>query len=347
MNSLRRNKITLFGTGLLVLVISLEAQNKTGQTYAGISNLYCFTNGKIEKITGKRRATLSPKVIRAWKLGNLGFTYAQYCGLAQINPMAVGDIQFHNKTELSDQAQSILNRLAKGDQEKNVLQKETLAALHFAELADRMHYSDRCEKQFASKAGIGPLGRVVKETLSHNAAKDLITHNISFGGACPGYREMTTEQRKNLWVFVMMSMSHYESSCQDQASNQGPNGTAAGLLQLHDESENLYASWDPDLNCDVGAARNSRQTLKCGLTMLGNQLYKGSRFFDEGSHWQVLRQVQKPGSQAHQIRYALAQIPDCQANAFYLDIDLERTTGRTMGVQNWNSQRSIELTLLH
>jgi hypothetical protein len=307
-------------------------------------------------MTGKKRSTLSPKVIRAWKLGNLNFTYAQYCGLAQLNPLSIGDARFHGLAELNNDIKSKVQTetmpragqesLASTTPEFGVLLKESLAAKEFANLADRMQYASRCEKQFVSQNGFGPLGKVVKDALSKNSAKDLINYDRSFGGACPGYREMNGEQRKNLWVFVMMSMAHYESSCQHQVINQGPYGTAAGLLQLHEESEDLYVSWDPDLNCDKGAARNPRKSLQCGLTMIGNQFYKGASFFDDSSHWQVLRNVNKPGTQAFQIRYALSQIPDCKANPFFLDVDLQARSNHKMEVHNHKSFPSVDIAML-
>lgn len=356
MKKLKTKRLGLHVLGSIIVLTSIKAQNQTGKYYAGIASLYCFNNGKIERMTGKKRSTLSPKVIRAWKLGNLSFTYAKYCGIAQLNPQAIGDARFHDLAELNSEIKKTIqdntslaengDRPASLKSEFGVLLNENLAAQEFASLADRMKYASRCEKQFVSQKGFGPLGKIVKETLSENSAKHLINYDRSFGGACPGYREMNGEQRKNLWVFVMMSMAHFESSCQNQVINQGPYGTASGLLQLHEESENLYVSWDPDLNCDKGASRSPRKSLQCGLTMIGNQFYKGAPFFDDSSHWQVLRNVNKPGTQAHQIRYALSQIPDCKASPFFLDVDLSSRTNRKMEVQNRKSYHSMDIAML-
>ncbi len=356
MKKLKTKKIGLKVLSSIIVLTSIKAHNQTGKQYAGIASLYCFSNGKIERMTGKKRSTLSPKVIRAWKLGNLNFTYAQYCGLAQLNPLSIGDARFHNLTELNIDIKNKLQNesiaqvsdenLAPSTMDYGVLLKESLAAKKFANLADRMQYASRCEKQFVSQNGFGPMGKVVKEALSKNSAKDLINYDRSFGGACPGYREMNGEQRKNLWVFVIMSMAHYESSCKHQVSNQGPYGTAAGILQLHEESEDRYVSWDPDLNCGKGAARNPKKSIQCGLTMIGNQFYKGASFFDDSSHWQVLRNVNKPGTQAYQIRYALSQIPDCKANPFFLEVKLDARSNRKMEVHNYNAIPSVDIAML-
>ncbi len=345
-NKIRGIRIGSSLIGALFLLTSLKAHNQTSNVYAGISSLYCFNSGKIERMTGKKRSTLSPKVIKAWKMGNLGFTYSKYCGLAQINPMAIGEARWHSIKELSDEAGLVLAQLQSPVETGPVLVSEKRAAKQFGELASRMNYAAGCGKKFASDSSFGPMGRVVKEALSKNSAKELLNHDISFGGACPGYIEMTGEQRKNLWVFVMMSMSHFESSCQQQVSNVGPYGTAAGLLQLHEESEHLYVNWDPDLNCDKGAARNAASNLKCALTMIGNQLFKGVPFFNDRSHWQVLRNVEKPGSQAYHIRYAISQIPDCKANPFYIDVNLRRLPSSNAEVFNHKTPINAELAML-
>lgn len=328
------------------LLTSITAHNKTESTFAGLTSLYCFSNSKIEKMTGKHRSTLSPKVIKAWKLGNLSFTYARYCGLAKINPMAIGDAKFHDRDTLNNEIQrTVSERLENQELADGVLDREVLAARFLAQLSTRMGYASRCEDKFVSSKGLGPLGKSVKEALSKNSAAGLLSHDISFGGACPGYREMKAEARRNLWVFVMMSMSHFESSCRDQVLNQGPYGEAVGLLQLHSESEDVYVSWDPDQNCDKGSSRNARKSLNCGLTMISNRLNQGAPFFDDGSHWQVLRNVNKPGTQAFQIRYALSQIPDCKANPLYLHVDLRAGQTRKNEVYNYQLIRSRELAM--
>jgi hypothetical protein len=131
---------------------------------------------------------------------------------------------------------------------------------------------------------------------------------------------MDEDQRKNLWVFLMMSMSNYESSCKETVFNEGPNGIASGLLQLHHESEDLYAKWDTDMNCDKGASMSARQSLKCGLTMLTRQVDQKKDFFSDQSHWQVLRYSKKPGTEAFQIRYAMSQIKECKADPVAMNL---------------------------
>ncbi len=355
------NKIIYITVLSSVLLTSSKSQNEifvqsSSDQITSILNSTCYTNDKIEFITGKKRSLISPKVVKAWKQGNLNFTYNHSCDLARLRSSlkhrAYSNEIISNKKSLYKKIQITLREKLSEDgdgkgtskswemfnkENDPVLSRESTAANVFSEIAERMHYASRCEHHFIAKAKqeFGSLGKTVKTTLSSQAVKDLLNHNITFGGACPGYIDMNSEQRKNLWVFVMMSMSHYESSCKETALNQGPYGLAAGLLQLHQENEDLYSKWDPDLNCERGVSKSAKKSLKCALTMIGNQIYKGVAFFDDNSHWQVLRKSTIPGSQAYHIKYAISQIPDCKSNPFYFDL----------GSLNYNSkQREVYKT---
>jgi len=342
----------------------------------------CFVNSKIESMTGKKRSLLSPVVVKAWKLGNLNLTFKKTCqmvknfrsGHKEKNTQLKQFIssvrewkRFQWSSSLTDKKQlnnQILlalentktphsghdwadshQELGSSNIRSNSISKEEPNP--FFEIAQRMNYAKRCQSKFVSKNGYGPLARVIKETLSRGMGREVINYDTSFGGACPGYRGMNAEQRKNVWVFVMMSMSHYESSCKEKASNQGPYGLASGLLQLHEDNEDIYAHWDPDLNCDKGASASAKKSLKCALTMIGNQTYKGVPFFNDNSHWQVLRKVDKPGSQAYQIRYAISQIPDCKANPLYFDFALNPSVPSKKEVYRLKPHSVHELALLH
>lgn len=313
-------KISYFALGTWILFTTIDARNETGLKSSNLSKLDCLISKANEKRSNKKRVSSVSNNYKIWRLGNSGFSFDQYCGLDQLNPMAIGEAQFHNKSELNEFAKKFLELL---ESNSRVLTPDERAASELGTLAERMRYASQCQKRFVSKEGFGPLGKVIKETLSKKSTKDLVYNNNSFGGACPGYHDMSLDQRKNIWVFVMMSMSHYESSCNDGVINQGPNGLAAGLLQLHSESEDRYVEWDPDSNCEKGSSQNAKKSLKCGLTMIGNQIYKGAQFFDDRSHWQVLRNSKKPGTQGFQIRYALSQITECKANPLSIEVDLK------------------------
>lgn len=333
--------------GSFIVISSVSAKDSTLNGSKALSSLRCIPAVPGSKKIGSKMYPKISGTIKAWRLGNFGFDYERYCANGNINPMAIGDAQFHNKQELNERAKLALRKpanqsdgdLTNGGGSK-VLASEKGAASHFGSLAVRMRYSPGCEKQFIASSGFGPLGKVVKDALTKSSNIGLLGRDLNFAGACPGYREMGVEQRKNLWVFVMMSMSHFESSCREQVLNTGPNGVAAGLLQLHHDSENLYVKKDPESFCDKGASSDAKKSIRCGLTMIDHQVEKTSDVFDDRSHWQVLRYADRPGTQAYQIRYALSQIPDCKASPVFLEVDLRKPIPAKVDVQFKEAKRS-------
>lgn len=335
--------------GFLILLLPAKIQYQNSLSSLGWSSSViqqnCFTNEKIESITGKKRSVLSPKVVKAWKAGSFSLVYDKSCGLAFDSSPMISDPLWSswlsNKSLVNQKVALMLEKTKVKNKADRKISQE------FSDIAERLNFASRCEQKFVSQDGFGPLGNVVKETLSQGAVKDIIRYDTSFGGACPGYRSMNAEQRKNIWVFIVMSMSHYESSCKEKAMNQGPYGLAAGLLQLHEQNEDLYAKWDPDFNCDKGAAQNPRKSIKCALTMISHQIYRGLPFFNDNSHWQVLRKVDKPGSQAYHIRYAISQISGCKANPLFFDFTFNIESKKKIEVYHSKQTPGFEVALLN
>lgn len=335
---------------LVFLLLLLPAKIQYQKSFSSLSwsssviQQNCFTNEKIESITGKKRSVLSPKVVKAWKAGSFNLIYDKSCGLAfdssSTVPSPLWSSWLSNKTLVNQKVALTLEKT------KPKSKAELQVSRELSDIAERLNFASRCEKKFVSQDGFGPLGKVVKEALSHGAVKDIIRYDTSFGGACPGYRSMNEEQRKNIWVFIVMSMSHYESSCKEKAINKGPYGLASGLLQLHEQNEDLYAKWDPDFNCDKGASQSARKSIKCALTMISHQIYRGVPFFNDNSHWQVLRKVDKPGSQAYHIRYAISQIAGCKANPLFFDFTFNVESKKKIEVHHSQRSPGFEVALL-
>lgn len=369
--------ITLFLTGFVIVFSPIKVQFQKSVSKMNLLSQTvmksCFTNEKIESITGKKRSAISPKVVKAWKLGSLDFMYSKSCGLVlDHKTLILENLLFtwvSDKKKLEERIVSVIPTIkiapvlaqrrvsSVANKNKKEIKKtnfrgrikekpEDQIAREFLDISERMNFASRCEKKFMGLQGFGPLGKAVKETLSRGSTGSILKHNTSFGGACPGYRSMNLEQRKNLWVFIMMSMSHYESSCRESVTNQGPYGIATGLLQLHGGKEDIYAKWDPDFHCDKGISKNGRRSIQCALTMIGEQIYRGVPLFNENSHWQVLRKVDKPGSQAHQIRYAISQISDCKANPLYFDFDFKVEVKKKIEVHNTRQGPGYEIAKL-
>jgi hypothetical protein len=188
-------------------------------------------------------------------------------------------------------------------------------AKKYAKVAQTMKYSERCREEFVSEDGLGEWGKFVKRELASGQFQNLLTNTKAFKNVCPGFRTMSRDERKNLWVFILMSMSHYESSCRPQVEAQGPHGIAKGLLQLHEGAENRYAHWDRDRICKKGDSQNPKESLQCTLSMLDGQVERFNSIFFEGSYWDVLRNVKRPSTHAAKIKTAIQMLPGCGSRA--------------------------------
>lgn len=194
------------------------------------------------------------------------------------------------------------------------LKQKTVKTTHpFAQVAEFMGYAERCEKKFIGEEGFGIFGKFIKKELSLKYNRELLKNSKILAQVCPRYKLLNREAKKNLWVFILMAMSHYESSCRSQAEAQGPNGIAKGLLQLHEGSENKYVHWDNNRICQKGDSNNQKESIQCTLSMLNGQVHRFNSIFYDYSYWDVLRNSEEPGTHASKIRKAIKMLPDCGA----------------------------------
>jgi hypothetical protein len=193
----------------------------------------------------------------------------------------------------------------------------------FAKVAAKMKYASRCNEEFLSHEGLGEWGQFAKQELASGQYSGLLQNDKAFRRFCPGFKTMDQEQRQNVWVFILMSMSHYESSCRPSVSNRGPYGRAKGLLQLHEGSENRYVHWDRDRLCQKGDSRDPKGSIQCTLSMLNGQVEKTKSVFFEYSYWDVLRNVNKPRTHASKIRLALQMLPECKVRSVASSLDFD------------------------
>lgn len=191
-------------------------------------------------------------------------------------------------------------------------------------IAEKMKYAKSCKESFIGSDGLGPLGKVVKSELASGKYNELLQNSKAFRDICPGFSKMKKEDRKNLWVFLLMSMSHYESSCRTQVEAQGPNGTAKGLFQLHDGAENKYSHWDTNQLCRKGDSKNPKESIQCTLSMLNGQVEKFDSIFFNKSYWDVLRNVDKPATQASKIKSAIKMFAGCESRVIASNSSLNK-----------------------
>lgn len=161
----------------------------------------------------------------------------------------------------------------------------TDGALDIEIISDKMNYSDKCEN-FVGDGEVNKWGEVVQKELSKDKYGALLKQGPKdIGLYCPNFSGMNMDERKSLNILILTAMAHYESSCNFREKAPGPNGTAAGLLQLHRGKEGQYSS-----GCRNGDSASAERTLICGLSMLNDQVVaRGERLFSSASYWEVLR----------------------------------------------------------
>lgn len=185
------------------------------------------------------------------------------------------------------------------------MNKITDGAIHIEVISDKMNYAEKCEK-FADDGELNKWGAVINkelnnpkyETMLHDGARDITKY-------CPRYPDMAVPDKKALNVLIITAMAHYESSCNYRVKAPGPNGTAAGLLQLHKGREHRYSS-----GCQKNDSLNAERSLICGLSMLHDQLARGENLFSPRSYWEVLR-PRGSSKRAHLIQSAIRKFPSC------------------------------------
>jgi hypothetical protein len=120
---------------------------------------------------------------------------------------------------------------------------------------------------------------------------------------------LSDEDKKGLWILIISAMTHYESSCIYTGKAKGPNGIAAGLLQLHRGKEARYSR-----GCRNGDSGSAERSLICGISMINDQIEEGRPLFSPNSYWEVLRPTGR-SKKAKKIMAVIGQYPACQIKA--------------------------------
>ncbi|HEY8270398.1 MAG TPA: hypothetical protein VIG33_05875 [Pseudobdellovibrionaceae bacterium] len=200
------------------------------------------------------------------------------------------------------------------------LKESTRGALDIEYIFDKMHYSNKCDS-FAADGEMNKWGNTITNELRRNKGnissseeedtrryKPLLSQGPKdIKKYCTNFQAMTTPEREALYVLILTAMAHYESSCNFREKAPGPNGTAAGLLQLHKGREQKYSS-----GCRRGDSARPERTLICGLSMLNDQIERGENLFSRDSYWEVLR-PQGRSKKAGKIMAAIKKFPACGA----------------------------------
>lgn len=159
------------------------------------------------------------------------------------------------------------------------------AAAQIKAVMDDLKFEGACDK-FADEKGFGPWGHAVIDSLKRGNGEALLSGTNDLRRACPNYDNLGVEERSYVWVNILATMAFKESSCDPTAEIPGirKGRYARGILQLHKDSEHVYAE-----GCNRGDSRSPVKTLRCGISMLNDQIEKSGRLFFEKTYWGVLR----------------------------------------------------------
>jgi hypothetical protein len=181
----------------------------------------------------------------------------------------------------------------------------TDGALDIEIISDKMNYNNKCDN-FAAAGEMNKWGNVIDEEISRPKYSTFLSEGPKdIQKYCPNFSAMDLPEKKALNILILTAMAHYESSCNFREKAPGPNGTAAGLLQLHKGKEQNYSS-----GCRKGDSATPERTLICGLSMINDQINRGEKLFSPRSYWEVLRPTGR-SKKAVKIMAAISKFPSC------------------------------------
>ncbi|MES2801949.1 MAG: hypothetical protein V4654_05615 [Bdellovibrionota bacterium] len=177
---------------------------------------------------------------------------------------------------------------------------------------------------FVKNGQIGLYGRIIREEMMKPAAlKNIKEGDEDLIRLCPNYLMMNDSSKANVILLIKTSMAFEESSCNNDKSARGPNGTAKGFFQLHYGRESDYSS-----DCENYDSRTPRGSITCALSMLDKQMGEGNLFRQENNYWDVLRPKRWskktkryiPNPSFAQIRSAISSFEPCTEKQSRQDI---------------------------
>jgi hypothetical protein len=167
---------------------------------------------------------------------------------------------------------------------------------------DHKNWGSGCANFIDEQGNINAWGLTVIEAVNrypeylNSISQDMLNY-------CPNFIKFNKAEKENFWVWFIAAMAMRESGCRPDAKAKGPNGIAAGLLQLHLHKEYAYHK-----DCKTTNALEPQQNLSCGSAMFDTQLIRYNRMFlARGSYWEVLQ----TDSSGNGVRKLIAQYRPC------------------------------------
>lgn len=138
---------------------------------------------------------------------------------------------------------------------------------------------------FIDNGKIGAYGELIRSEISKPGQLMSIKNgDQDLAGLCPNYPVMDDSSKANVFLLIMTSMAFEESSCDNNQTARGPNGTLKGFFQLHLGKE---ASYGPE--CRNYDSRTPTGSIMCAMSVINKQMGSGNLFRQETNYWDVLR----------------------------------------------------------
>lgn len=173
------------------------------------------------------------------------------------------------------------------------------------DVTEIMTFADRCDN-FIDSDGLGSWGRTIAEEMRKERYENLYHATPDLLSVCPAFNSLNDNGKEMVWVMIINTMVHLESSCTKSVTARGPNGTLKGLLQLHKGREQVYAE-----GCRRGDADSPATTFRCGLSMLDKQMATQDALFSRKSYWDVLR-PQARSQKYKKVKKAVSNLAFCK-----------------------------------
>lgn len=147
-----------------------------------------------------------------------------------------------------------------------------------------------CGKFFDSQGNYGQYGNMVNQSLDPSKNKSLFESSKDLDMICPGFAALGNDDKKKFWVWTLSATAYKESTCKEKgADSKGPNGTAAGLFQLHKGKEASYPTVGQ--KCRNGDSGNGNNSIQCTISMLSHYKEKSQGLFVTSgkTYWATFR----------------------------------------------------------
>ncbi len=190
-------------------------------------------------------------------------------------------------------------------QSKQAHSQPTMSSKKVFKVLRRAGMVSTCNR-FVSDKSYGEWALYIKKAFNKYRFNYLINGTKDLVRVCPNYRNFKDSEKIDVWITIIIAMSHYESSCRPKITANGPNGPLLGLLQLHKGKEGRYSKI-----CENGDGKSVNSTIECGLSMLDDQIRRDRQLFSQKSYWDVLRPLAR-SQKWRKIASSISFYPSCR-----------------------------------